>query len=164
MQIKKYRGNTLKEAITLMKDDLGDEAIVLSTKVLEDEDVSRWLSVFNDVSQDVSVIERFFRVVYQDNMFNRVKGENPPDWTRFKTFSSTPDHSDLRHVLKLTREEMASFGHQKDDFILQCMFASQQCRPRYCICDMNINYIVIFFIALSVNYVQKTLQTFCDCF
>lgn len=35
MQIKKYTASTLKEAIELMKTELGDEAIVLSTKVLE---------------------------------------------------------------------------------------------------------------------------------
>ena len=35
MQIKKYLAPTLKEAIAKMKDQLGDEAVVLSTRVLE---------------------------------------------------------------------------------------------------------------------------------
>jgi flagellar biosynthesis protein FlhF len=35
MQIKKFTGNTLKDAIEIMKDELGDNAIVLSTKVIE---------------------------------------------------------------------------------------------------------------------------------
>lgn len=36
MQIKKFIGTTLKDAIAEMKNDFGDEAIVLSTKVIED--------------------------------------------------------------------------------------------------------------------------------
>ncbi len=36
MQIKKFVGTTLKEAIADMKDEFGGEAIVLSTKVIED--------------------------------------------------------------------------------------------------------------------------------
>ncbi len=35
MQIKKFTGNTLKEAIEIMKEELGDSAIVLSTQVIE---------------------------------------------------------------------------------------------------------------------------------
>ncbi len=35
MQIKKFTGNTLKDAIEIMKGELGDNAIVLSTKVIE---------------------------------------------------------------------------------------------------------------------------------
>lgn len=36
MQIKKFIGTTLKDAIAEMKNDFGDEAIVLGTKVIED--------------------------------------------------------------------------------------------------------------------------------
>lgn len=37
MQIKKYTAQTLKEAITLMKNDLGEDAIILSTRMVEDK-------------------------------------------------------------------------------------------------------------------------------
>ncbi len=37
MQIKKYTAPTLKEAITLMKNDLGEDAIILSTRMTEDK-------------------------------------------------------------------------------------------------------------------------------
>ena len=36
MQIKKFKARTLKEAIAEMKTDFGDEAIVLSTKVIDE--------------------------------------------------------------------------------------------------------------------------------
>ena len=36
MQIKKFTAKTLKEAITEMKIEFGNEAIVLGTKVIED--------------------------------------------------------------------------------------------------------------------------------
>ena len=36
MQIKKFKSKTLREAIAEMKKEFGDEAIVLSTKVLDD--------------------------------------------------------------------------------------------------------------------------------
>ena len=35
MQIKKFKAKTLKEAIAEMKVEFGDEAIVLSTKVID---------------------------------------------------------------------------------------------------------------------------------
>ena len=35
MQIKKFKARTLKEAIAEMKSEFGDEAIVLSTKVID---------------------------------------------------------------------------------------------------------------------------------
>nr|XP_002730426.1 PREDICTED: uncharacterized protein LOC100377451 [Saccoglossus kowalevskii] len=96
---------------------------------LEHENLSLWMNVFKDVTQDVTVYQHFFQSIYQDSLFYRVKGEDPPDWTRFKTFSSTPDHSDLAQVLKLTEAEMSAHGHQIEDFILQCTFASEKCGP-----------------------------------
>lgn len=38
MQIKKFTAGTLKEAISLMKEELGENALVLSTKVIDDDD------------------------------------------------------------------------------------------------------------------------------
>ena len=36
MQIKKFKGQTLKDAMNLMKSELGDEAVILGTKTIED--------------------------------------------------------------------------------------------------------------------------------
>ncbi|XP_077864346.1 epithelial sodium channel subunit beta-like, partial [Saccoglossus kowalevskii] len=99
------------------------------TEELGHKRLSLWLDIFKDITLDQSVYHRFLENIYQDSRFHRVKGENPPDWTRFKTFSNIPDHSDLRHVLKPTGEEVSRYGHQKNNFILQCTFASEQCGP-----------------------------------
>ncbi|XP_077869753.1 uncharacterized protein LOC144361815, partial [Saccoglossus kowalevskii] len=99
------------------------------TRGPEHKHLSLWMDVFKNITEDVLVYQRFFKSVYRDNLFDRVKGEDPPDWTRFKTFSSTPDHSDLRHVLKLTEAEILAYGHQMDDFILQCNYNSEKCEP-----------------------------------
>lgn len=56
MQIKKFKAKTLKEAIELMKNDFGDEAIVLSTKVIENtkDDVKQKLFEITAGSDDDS--------------------------------------------------------------------------------------------------------------
>lgn len=61
----------------------------------------------------------------------RVRGEMPADWKRFFTFSNQPDYSDLRDVLKVTREEIIKYGHTKEDLILQCSYDGQKCHERY---------------------------------
>ncbi|XP_070544098.1 uncharacterized protein [Ptychodera flava] len=76
------------------------------------------------------ILSDFENGYYRDNGFSGVvKGEVPPDWYGFKTFSSTPDYSDLRSVLKLTGEEIAKYGHQAEDFILQCTYDEKTCSP-----------------------------------
>ncbi|XP_038077374.1 low-density lipoprotein receptor-related protein 2-like [Patiria miniata] len=59
--------------------------------------------------------------------FGRVKGDYPPDWNGFVTFSSTPDYSDLVGVAKMSKDEVSRYGHQKDDFILQCTYEQRKC-------------------------------------
>ncbi|XP_038078960.1 uncharacterized protein LOC119746217 [Patiria miniata] len=59
--------------------------------------------------------------------FGRVKGDNPPDWNGFATFSSTPDYSDLVGVARLSKDEVSRYGHQKEDFILQCTYEQRKC-------------------------------------
>ncbi|XP_072029321.1 uncharacterized protein [Amphiura filiformis] len=65
---------------------------------------------------------------YKSRGFHRVKGENPPDWNTFVSFSSTADFSDLEDVLQLTGDEIAKYGHQGEDLILQCTYNEQQCK------------------------------------
>ncbi|XP_077865309.1 uncharacterized protein LOC144351913 [Saccoglossus kowalevskii] len=112
----------------------------LEIRGLEHKSLSTWMDVFKDVTRDVTVYQRFFQSFYQDSLFYRVKGEDPPDWSRFKTFSSTPDHSDLRQVLKLTEVEMSARAHQIEDFILQCTFASEKCGPSDFLTFQDDNY------------------------
>ncbi|XP_072025218.1 uncharacterized protein [Amphiura filiformis] len=64
---------------------------------------------------------------YKSRGFHRVKGEDPPDWNTFVSFSSTADFSDLEDVLQLTGDEIAKYGHQDEDLILQCTYNEQEC-------------------------------------
>lgn len=41
--------------------------------------------------------------------------------------SQTEDYSDLVEVLKPTKEDLDKYGHQAEDFILQCSFDKQNC-------------------------------------
>ena len=80
---------------------------------------------------DYQVLAKLFEEAYQSRGFHRVKGEDPPDWNTFVSFSSSPDFSDLRDVLVLDSEEIAKYGHQKENLILQCTYNEQKCNIRY---------------------------------
>ncbi|XP_077994329.1 uncharacterized protein LOC144448053 [Glandiceps talaboti] len=73
------------------------------------------------------MVEDFEKKYYIDPGFDRVKGEVPPDWYGFMTFSSTPDFSDLQSILKLSQQELSRLGHQAEDFILHCTFEQRGC-------------------------------------
>ena len=68
--------------------------------------------------------------IYQRRGFERVKGEDPPDWNSFISFSSTADFRELKDVLLLDGDEIAEYGHQRDDLILQCTYNQQKCNIR----------------------------------
>ncbi|XP_072051436.1 uncharacterized protein [Amphiura filiformis] len=70
---------------------------------------------------------KFNETVYQPHVFHRVKGEIPPDWNSFLSFSSTADFSDLNDVLGLTADEIVRYGHQTEDLILECTYNEQNC-------------------------------------
>ncbi|XP_006825152.1 uncharacterized protein LOC100366841 [Saccoglossus kowalevskii] len=86
-----------------------------------------WSDIFREISTDADVFDEFEYTVYKDPMFDRVRREEPPDWNGFVTFSSTPDFSDLRSILKLKRNELKEYGHKPEDFILQCSYAGVKC-------------------------------------
>ena len=85
-----------------------------------------------------------FKDVYRSRGFHRVKGEHPPDWNTFVSFSSSPDFSDLRDVLVLSSDEIAEYSHQKEDLILQCTFDEQECDLRYILEIICILFYVVF--------------------
>ncbi|XP_022096860.1 uncharacterized protein LOC110982619 isoform X2 [Acanthaster planci] len=72
-------------------------------------------------------LSSFREYFYTPRPFSRVRSEDPPDWSRFVTFSEQPDYSDLSEVLKLTEGEIAQHGHQFEDLVLQCSFDSTPC-------------------------------------
>ncbi|XP_070566951.1 degenerin mec-10-like [Ptychodera flava] len=114
-----------------VEDCLGgyDEDLNCSGKIYTKANVFRdgWYDDYLHISSDKRLFDDFRRNYYQDNRFERVKGERPPDWRGFMTFSSTPDFSDLTNVLKLSKDEVHKYGHQLEDFVLQCTYDEKPC-------------------------------------
>ena len=64
-----------------------------------------------------------------DNYYNwDVDGES--DWDGFYAQSKTDDYSDIADIANPTREELEVYGHQAEDFILQCTFDKRGCNTR----------------------------------
>ena len=56
-----------------------------------------------------------------------LQGEDPVDWKSFFTFSSTADYADLSEAFKIERDEIRMYGHQQEDFILECTYDQLEC-------------------------------------
>ena len=89
-----------------------------------------WMKPYLHINNNRGAYNRFEENVYKDWGFDRVEGEDPPDWVQFMTFSSTPDNSDLADVMKLTKEETVAMGHDGPKFIQQCSFDQKYCSER----------------------------------
>ncbi|XP_077982690.1 uncharacterized protein LOC144437595 [Glandiceps talaboti] len=98
------------------------------------------LDRFRHISDDPQLYDEFITSYYKKYGFERVLTESPPDWQGFLTFSSSPDYSDLRNVLKLSKEELAKYGHQAEDMILQCSFEDIACNASDFYVFQNDNY------------------------
>ncbi|XP_077862017.1 degenerin unc-8-like [Saccoglossus kowalevskii] len=96
------------------------------TDVFEDGWWHRY-SNMSKTSTPKNLYDDFLRYYYKDPGFDRVRREDPPDWNGFVTFSATPDFSDLQNVLQLNTEEINEYGHQAEDFILQCSYNERPC-------------------------------------
>ncbi|XP_077981954.1 uncharacterized protein LOC144436962 [Glandiceps talaboti] len=86
-----------------------------------------WWHKYSDLSKKELLFDNFVKHYFKDPGFDRVHREDPPDWTGFITFSSTPDFSDMQNVLQLDHKEIAEYGHQAEDFILQCSYNERPC-------------------------------------
>ncbi|XP_077862656.1 uncharacterized protein LOC102808992 [Saccoglossus kowalevskii] len=84
-------------------------------------------SLYSSITNDMNVFNEFVDNIYQDHMLGRVTHENPPDWNGFIAYSNAPDNSDLVDVLKLPVEKTAKYGHQLNDFVLECTFDGNKC-------------------------------------
>ena len=106
----------------------------MASEIEESPFVEDWYLKFSkSITTDYDIKEvalHFKETEYKKRGFQRVKGENPPDWNSFLSFSSRPDFSDLADVLILDDEEIAEYGHQMDDMILQCTFNELECNTR----------------------------------
>ncbi|XP_070546444.1 uncharacterized protein [Ptychodera flava] len=117
-------------------DDGFDESDCVNSTTTTDspdmDDVFRygWEENFQTITSEPSHFTYFKDNIYQDRGLGRVRGETPPDWERFKSFSKFPEYSHFSDVLKLTGEEINTLGHQVNDFILQCSYAGEECHIR----------------------------------
>ncbi|XP_072029185.1 uncharacterized protein [Amphiura filiformis] len=93
------------------------------------EDKDWYLPYTGFASEDF--FRRFEDDYYQAKSFHRTKGEDPVDWKSFFTFSSTADYSDLLEVFKITRREISEYGHQVEDFILECTYDQLECQNNF---------------------------------
>ncbi|XP_077867543.1 uncharacterized protein LOC144356731 [Saccoglossus kowalevskii] len=100
-----------------------------SSRVIDHMGNTRWTNIFESIPQSMNIISDFMESYHQHNDFSRVKGENPPDWHGFKSLSTSPDYSDLASVLKTSREDIATYGHQVEDVVIQCSYDGESCGP-----------------------------------
>ncbi|XP_077862658.1 uncharacterized protein LOC144344653 [Saccoglossus kowalevskii] len=84
-------------------------------------------SLYSGITDDINVFNDFVDNVFQDHLLGRVAHEHPPDWNGFIAYSNSPDYSDLEDVLKLPVDKTAKYGHQLNDFVLECTFDGNQC-------------------------------------
>ncbi|XP_077986248.1 epithelial sodium channel subunit gamma-like [Glandiceps talaboti] len=86
-----------------------------------------WKTPYLNITNNDKIFEEFVRLVYVNRNFDFVPSEDPPSWNQFLLASSTPDFTDLQDVLKLSPKNLAIFGHQAEDFILQCTYDQKKC-------------------------------------
>nr|XP_054764512.1 amiloride-sensitive sodium channel subunit alpha-like [Lytechinus pictus] len=87
-------------------------------------------------STDLEDIFSFFESDWDDSSFdfsfydawNGISGAN--NWRAIFNQSQLPNFSDVRALLNPTRAELEEYGHQAEDFILQCSFDQRPCSYR----------------------------------
>ncbi|XP_071490087.1 epithelial sodium channel subunit alpha-like [Diadema antillarum] len=65
---------------------------------------------------------------FYDQNFVGVDGSN--DWDAIVEQSRDPDFYDVKNLMNPTLEELRAYGHQPEDFILQCVFDRRACSYR----------------------------------
>ncbi|XP_070574537.1 acid-sensing ion channel 1-like [Ptychodera flava] len=86
-----------------------------------------WCSQIAGRTIDAQICQEFFNLYRQTNKFAGVPYSSQIKWQDFLTFSSSQDYTDLRKLLKFNKNELAEFGHQLQDFVLQCSFNDEMC-------------------------------------
>ncbi|XP_077867809.1 uncharacterized protein LOC100368436 [Saccoglossus kowalevskii] len=86
-----------------------------------------WYEPFLDITSDEKMYREFLSEYHAKHQYHRVKGEDPPDWLGFKSYSLTPDYGDFDEILKIGKADIYELGHQGEDFITQCFFEGVRC-------------------------------------
>ena len=76
-----------------------------------------------DVDDDHEEDEPSFSDFY--DFWENIQDEN--NWHEFYKYSKLDDFSDIIYVVQPTKEEYKEYGHQAEDFILQCTFDKRKC-------------------------------------
>ena len=77
------------------------------------------------------------------------------DWEAFYNNSKTSDFSDLRSIVKPTREELLEYGHQAKDFILQCTYDTVSCSYEYA---FFLLLLLFFFFTCQLHFISMCWQ------
>lgn len=62
-----------------------------------------------------------------DNYYDWGDVTDENDWQGFYEASTSEDFSDILDVINPTAEELELYGHEPDDFIIQCTFDKRMC-------------------------------------
>ncbi|XP_077977483.1 degenerin unc-8-like [Glandiceps talaboti] len=81
------------------------------------------------VDDPVVYFDEFRKKIFKNRGFYFIPkaAEEPPVWGYFFIASRMADYSDLKDVLKLSKEQIAKFGHQLNDLVLDCSFGGESC-------------------------------------
>ncbi|XP_077983148.1 uncharacterized protein LOC144437989 [Glandiceps talaboti] len=86
---------------------------------------------FERLTKDKRICEDFLDTYRKKNVYSRVPDSSSTiNWQDFLSFSQSPVYTDLMNVLKLGKDEILRYGHNKNDFVLQCSFDDALCSSR----------------------------------
>ncbi|XP_070539351.1 uncharacterized protein [Ptychodera flava] len=88
---------------------------------------SPWFEQFYSITTDQIVYETFLSGYRPSHEYHAVKGEDPPDWMGFKSYSLSPDYGNFDEILKVGKDRISKLGHQSRDFILKCSYHGTRC-------------------------------------
>ena len=86
--------------------------------------------VDESLDDDMSIMDGFNYDMPMMMMRDWAGVEDENDWVGFYEQSNL-DFSDLRNLVRPSREELRELGHQAKDFILQCSFDTEPCSYKY---------------------------------
>ncbi|XP_072173183.1 uncharacterized protein [Diadema setosum] len=130
-ELKNDRGQTRGEEVgggVTVNDDEDDENIdEADTHDSEHGHEEQTIEDLSNMSPEELAADDHDFAFYDYNWRN-IHGDT--DWTHLLQQARFPDNSDVRDLLQPTLDELRLFGHQPEDFILQCNFDRRPCSYR----------------------------------
>jgi len=124
MQIKKFRAGTLKDAIKLMKEELGESALVLSTKIIDEDDDDKRFELTAGIEDDNSVLAeekpRVKKTVKEQNVFdNELKKLNDKIYVQQQKKTSANVEVNKQKINQYFKTEKTSAGNEVKEILRQ---------------------------------------------